>query len=51
MNLVNCFNLVSLDDEELRNCNGGGTIKKVIKDLLPTTIYNPVPDPDFGSNF
>lgn len=44
MNLVNCNNLVTLDDEELKNCNGGGTANKVIKDLLPTTIYYPVPD-------
>jgi len=51
MNHVNCNNLETLEDEELKNCNGGGTKKKEVKDLLPTTIYYPVPDPDFGGSF
>lgn len=47
MNLENCNYLVALDDEALKNCNGGGiTIKKVLKDLIPTTIYYPSPDID-----
>lgn len=51
MNLVNCNCLVALDDEALKNCNGGGIKKTDIKDLLPTTIYDPAPEPGFGRDF
>lgn len=41
-----CFNaLLSLNEEDLKNCNGGIALEQ--KKLLPPIVYPlPVPDPD-----
>jgi len=50
MNLECCENLVSLNVDDSICCNGGSVAKTSRINILPTTIYEPAPDPDLGVN-